>query len=169
VTLESIFAKSSRTRLGLRFANRMSSMRSQGYNVLMLKSAGTRLREVYSAFWFCVLTTAIGSTILSGCATTHADLALTAPSAAVVGVPFTVTATVTYKGKPDTVINNHIHFTSSDPSAILPGDHSFTPADAGSYTWTNGFTLSTPGNQTISGYIVDASGINASATIAVSP
>jgi hypothetical protein len=135
----------------------------------MVKSSGTRLREVSRAFRFCVLTAAIGSTIPSGCGTTHATLALSAPPAAVAGVPFTVTATVMYEGKPDTIINNHIHFTSSDPAAILPGDHSFTPADAGSYTWTNGFTLSTPGNQTISGYIVDASGINANVTIAVSP
>jgi hypothetical protein len=135
----------------------------------MVKSSGTKLREVSRAFRFCVVTTAIGSTILSGCGTTHANLALSAPSAAVAGVPFTVTATVTYKGKPDTVINNHIHFTSSDPAAVLPGDYYFQPADAGSHTWTNGFTLSTPGNQTISGYIVDASGINAGVTIAVSP
>ena len=144
-------------------------MRSQGCNVLVLKSSRMRLRQISRALRFSVLTAAIGATMSSGCGTTHATLALSAPSAAVAGIPFTVTATVTYKGKPDTVINNHIHFTSSDPAAVLPGDHYFTPADSGSYTWTNGFTLSTPGNQTISGYVVDASGINASATIAVSP
>ena len=92
-----------------------------------------------------------------------------APSAATAGIPFTVTINVLYQGKPDTVINSHIHFASSDPAAILPPDYYFTPIDGGSHTWTNGFTLMTPGNQTISGYIFDAMGINGSAAIAVSP
>jgi hypothetical protein len=127
------------------------------------------LPKVSKAFRLCALAAAIGSTIASGCGTTHAILALSAPFTAIAGIPFTITATVTYKGQPDTVINNHIHFTSSDPAAVLPGDYYFKPTDAGSHTWTNGFTLLTPGNQTISGYIVDAAGINASATIVVSP
>jgi hypothetical protein len=102
------------------------------------------------------------------CATTHAMLDFTAPSTATPGTPFTVTVTVLYQGKPDTVINSHIHFTSTDSAAILPGDYYFTPADAGSHTWTDGFTLNTPGSQTISGDIFDATGINGSATIVVS-
>jgi hypothetical protein len=104
-----------------------------------------------------------------GCDTTHATLDFIAPSTATAGTPFTVTVTVLYRGKPDTVINSHIHFTSSDPAAVVPGDYYFTPADAGSHTWTNGFTLNTPGSQVISGDIFDATGINGSATIAVSP
>ena len=103
------------------------------------------------------------------CATAHAILSFTAPSEATAGTPFTVTVDVLYQGKRDTVINSAIHFTSSDPAAILPPDYYFTPADAGSHTWNNGFTLSTPGKQTISGQIHDASGINGSVTVAVSP
>ena len=104
-----------------------------------------------------------------GCGTTHAVLNFTAPRTAVAGSPFTVTVTVTINGHPDTVINSRIHFTSSDPAAILPGDYYFTPADAGAHTWTNGFTLATPGNQTITGEIIDAIGINGSANVTVSP
>jgi hypothetical protein len=104
-----------------------------------------------------------------GCATTHATLSFAAPSAATASTPFTVTVTVLYKGKPDTVINSRIHFTSSDSAAVLPADYYFTPTDAGSHTWPNGFTLSTPGNQTISGEIIQAAGINGSAAITVSP
>jgi hypothetical protein len=107
--------------------------------------------------------------ILLACATAHAILSFTAPSEATAGNPFTVTVDVLYQGKRDTVINSAIHFTSSDPAAILPPDYYFTPADAGSHTWSNGFTLSTPGKQTISGQIHDASGINGSVTVAVSP
>lgn len=107
--------------------------------------------------------------ITLGCATPHATLSFTAPSAVTAGIPFTVTVNVIYQGKPDTVINNRIHFSSSDPAAILPPEYYFTAADAGSHTWTNGFTLSTPGNQTISGKIIEATGINGSVTITVSP
>ena len=96
-------------------------------------------------------------------------MSLIAPSAATKGTAFTVTVNVVYQGKADSVINGVIHFTSSDPAAVLPIDYQFTRTDAGSHTWTNGFTLSTPGNQTITGQIHDASAINASATIAVSP
>jgi len=103
-----------------------------------------------------------------GCATTHATLGFTAPSTATSSVSFTVTVDVLYQGTADAVINSRIHFTSSDPAAVLPADYYFTPADAGSHTWTNGFVLQTPGNQTISGEIVQATGINGSATITVS-
>jgi hypothetical protein len=128
-----------------------------------------RLGKACGAFRLCALIAALAVILASGCGTTHATLEFSAPSTATSGVPFTVTVNVVYKGKPDTVINSHIHFTSSDPAAVLPVDYYFTPADAGSHTWTNGFTLSTPGNQTISGAIFDATGINGSATIAVSP
>jgi hypothetical protein len=104
-----------------------------------------------------------------GCGTTHAILHFTAPPTARAGTPFTVIVSVVYQGKPDTVIDSRIHFTSSDPAAVLPPDYYFAPADAGSHSWMNGFTLVTPGDQTISATIADASGISGSATIAVSP
>jgi hypothetical protein len=104
-----------------------------------------------------------------GCGTTHAILNFTAPPTARAGTPFTVIVSVVYQGKPDTVIDSRIHFTSSDPAAVLPPDYYFAPADAGSHSWMNGFTLVTPGDQTISATIADASGISGSATIAVSP
>ncbi|HKV79867.1 MAG TPA: hypothetical protein VJP02_17090 [Candidatus Sulfotelmatobacter sp.] len=103
------------------------------------------------------------------CGTTHAVLNVAAPLTATAGSPFTVNVTVTIDGKRDAVINSRIHFTSSDPAAALPKDYYFTPADAGSHTWTNGFVLATSGNQTISGEIIDAIGISGSANIAVSP
>lgn len=105
----------------------------------------------------------------SACGTTHAVLNFTAPNATTAGSPFTITVAATIKGNRDTVINSRIHFTSSDPAAVLPGDYYFTAADAGSHTWTNGFTLMTAGNQTISGAIVDAVGVNGMANILVSP
>lgn len=115
------------------------------------------------------LTAVIVMSLTFGCATPHATLDFTAPSTATTGVPFSVTVTVIYQGKRDTIVNSVIHFTSSDPDAVLPPDYNFTPADAGSHTWTNGFTLVTLGNQTISGSLFDASGINGIANVTVSP
>src|SRR5207244_1328563 len=40
-----------------------------------------------------------------------------------------------------------IHFTSTDPQAILPSDYTFTAADAGSHTFS--VTLKTAGSQSI--------------------
>ena len=117
---------------------------------------------------------ALTGCMMIGCGTPHATLQFTAPPNAKAGTPFTVTVTVLYQGKLDTVINGPIHFTSSDPAAALPGNYYFTASDAGSHTFTNSFVLATAGSQTVSGYIyfdssMTKSGISGSATITVSP
>lgn len=104
-----------------------------------------------------------------GCANPHAILNFTAPSTATAGSPFTVTVIVTIDGKRDTIINSYISFTSTDSAAVLPPRYLFTPADAGSHTWTNGITLMTPGSQSISATIFDATGINGTVDVTVSP
>jgi hypothetical protein len=114
------------------------------------------------------LTTAIAVLLTFGCATPHAVLDFTAPSTATAGTAFTVTVTAMLGGQRDAMVNSYISFTSSDPSAILPSQYQFTSADAGSHTWTNGFILNTPGSQTISGSLYDASGINGTAAVTVS-
>jgi hypothetical protein len=115
------------------------------------------------------LTAVFGIVMTLGCATPHAVLNFSAPPSAAAASPFTITVTVTISGERDTIINSPIHFTSSDPAAALPSDYKFTEADAGSHTWTNGFVLMTAGNQTISGTIYDATGINGTAKVTVSP
>jgi hypothetical protein len=114
-----------------------------------------------------VLTAVLTISLTIGCGTPHAVLNFSAPHTAVTGSSFSVTVTALIGGERDTIINSPIHFTSSDPKAVLPPDYTFTPADAGSHTWTGGFTLKTPGDQIISADIFDASGINGSATIRV--
>ena len=122
-----------------------------------------------SALRLGALIAAITLSMAFGCGTTHASLEFTAPPTATAGSPFTVTVTVTADGKRDTIINGAIHFTSSDPAAVLPADYGFTPTDAGSHTWTNGFVLMTSGNQTISASIADINGINGTVNLTVSP
>ena len=117
-------------------------------------------------FALCIAATVL---LTGNCGTRHAVLDITAPAKVTAGSAFSVTVTVMIGSERDTIINNRIHFASSDPAAVLPGEYYFTPADAGSHTWTNGFILMTPGNQTISAEIIEATGIRGSAKISVSP
>lgn len=104
-----------------------------------------------------------------GCGTSHAILEFSAPSNVIARAPFPVTVTVMIGEHRDTMINSRIHFSSSDPAAVLPGDYYFSSADAGSHVWTNDFVLVSPGNQTISGEIIDATGINGMVNVNVLP
>ena len=126
-------------------------------------------RRVSVVLRLCALAVTLGASTTFGCGTPHAILTLTAPPAVTAGSPFTVTVTTTIDGKPDTIINSYISFTSSDPAAVLPSQYRFTPSDAGSHTWTNGFTLMTSGSQTVSATIFDATGINGTVSVKVSP
>jgi len=140
---------------------------SMGY--FLTKSYRSEIPETAVAVQLCAFIAAISLSMIVGCATPHAILNFTAPPTATASSAFSVTVTVTIGGRRDTIINSTIHFTSSDPAAVLPSDYTFTPADAGSHTWNNGFTLMTPGNQTISATIYDATGINGTANVTVSP
>jgi len=135
----------------------------------MAKSVRFTLWEAAVVLRRYALMAALAAMSPSGCGTAHATLDFIAPSTTTAGTPFTVTVNVLSQGKADTVIHSPIHFSSSDPAPVLPPDYYFTSADAGSHTWTNRFTLSTPGKQTISGAIFDAKGINGSATLTVTP
>jgi hypothetical protein len=102
-----------------------------------------------------------------GCGT-PATLVINAPSRAVAGSPFTITVTAMVGGSRDTIINSPIHFTSSDSAAVLPGDYDFTANDAGSHTFTNGVTLMTAGNQSITATVIGAPGLNGTTNVTVS-
>lgn len=70
------------------------------------------------------------------------------PSTTTAGVPqtFTVTA-LTANGSVNTGYSGTVHFTSSDPQAVLPANYTFTAADQGVYSFTA--TLKTAGTQSI--------------------
>ena len=79
----------------------------------------------------------------------HPTFQLTAPNSATSGTSFnfTVTAKNPVGSSTDISFAGTVHFTSSDPQAVLPADFTFTPSDQG----TQGFgaTLKTAGAQTI--------------------
>ncbi len=96
----------------------------------------------------------------------HAVLQISAPSTVTAGVPFTATVTAMYNGQRDSAIDGPIHFTTTDAAAHLPTLYVFTPADAGSHTFTD-LTLVTPGNQTITVSDYDATPIAGSTNLLV--
>jgi hypothetical protein len=73
-------------------------------------------------------------------------LVVSYPSATTAGTPFPVTVTaLDAYGQVDTGYQGTVHFTSTDPKAVLPADYTFTLADAGVHTFTP--DLKTEGGQ----------------------
>ena len=84
-----------------------------------------------------------------------------------VAASFTITALDQY-GNVATGYTGTVHFTSSDPQAVLPPDTTFTPADLGVKTVT--VTFKTPGTQSLTATDTLNSGITGGqSSIAVSP
>jgi len=103
-----------------------------------------------------------------GCGGPTANLVMVAPATVATGSPFTVTVSAMVNGSPDTIFNTVIHFTSSDPAAVLPSDYVFTQADAGSHTFTNGVTLMTAGSQSVTATVPSSPVLTATAKVTVS-
>jgi hypothetical protein len=89
----------------------------------------------------------VGITITPAAA---AQLVLSAPSSVTHRTTFSVTLTVEDAfGNVVTGYRGTIHFSSSDSSATLPANYTFTAADAGVHTFTQAFILRTKGKQTL--------------------
>jgi hypothetical protein len=67
-------------------------------------------------------------------------------------------------GYTDTVTFNT---SDRDPKVVLPGGYTFTAADQGTHTFRGGFTLMTPGDQTISAMDTADNSTVGSATVMV--
>jgi hypothetical protein len=76
------------------------------------------------------------------------DLKITAPAGSTAGQGFTLSVTAeNAQGTPVTGYTGTVHFTSTDGSATLPPDYTFTTADAGVHQFST--TLQTAGRQRI--------------------
>jgi hypothetical protein len=94
---------------------------------------------------------------------------LTALNPVTSGVPFDVTVTaVDPFGQVALGYTGTVTFSTSDPdpSVVLPADYTFTASDQGAHTFSGGFTLITPGDQTITATDT-ADGFSASAVVTV--
>jgi hypothetical protein len=103
-----------------------------------------------------------------------APLGVGAPSGSTAGAAFSVTVTTRdAAGNTMTSYPGTVHFTSSDPQAVLPADYTFTAADAGVHTFLNGAILKSSGPRSITvtdkatpGLTGTQSGINVAAAAA---
>src|SRR5262249_33458427 len=93
-----------------------------------------------------------------------------ASSAAVLaGTPVSLTVTaLDAANNTVTAYAGTVHFTSTDPSAGLPADYTFTAADGGVHTFPGGATLRTVGTQTVTVTDKAAGSVTGSTTITVS-
>lgn len=79
-----------------------------------------------------------------------AKLDFSAPANVATGVPFTTTVTAQDAlGNTETAYAGTVTFSSSDHTATLPPNRTFSPSDKGTHTFTNAITLNVLGNQTV--------------------
>ncbi len=96
------------------------------------------------------------------------ELILSAPASVTHGVAFSLTLTVADAyGNVVTGYLGTLHFTSSDRTAILPPNYTFTAGDAGVHTFVNKTTLKTKGTQTVTVTDTKNSGLTGGVSISV--
>jgi hypothetical protein len=96
-----------------------------------------------------VTTTITGQLVLQVTTASAASLTLVTPGSVKANASFSVTVTLKDGlGNVATTYTGKVHFSSSDPTATLPADYTFTAADAGTHTFSA--VLMVPPSQTIS-------------------
>ena len=94
--------------------------------------------------------TGSASVTVNAAAATH--IGVSAPSGGTVGVAFSYTVTALDQfNNTATGYTGTVHFTKSDTGAgsLVPSDYTFVAGDNGVHTFSNGVTLVTAGNQTV--------------------
>ena len=131
---------------------------------LTLKTAGSQTVTATDT----VTSSITGSATVAVSPAAASTLVVTAPASATTGAPFSVTVTAKDPyGNTATGYTGTVHFTSSDSSAVLPANYTFTAADAGVHIFT-GVILKTVASQTVTATDTVTSSITGSATVTVS-
>src|SRR5262249_23948946 len=95
---------------------------------------------------------------------------LTAPATVTAGTPFNVTVkAVDPFGQTALGYRGTAHFTSTDGQAVVPSDYTFTSGDGGVHVFSNGVTLKTAGNQTVTATDTATASLIGSASVSVNP
>lgn len=108
------------------------------------------------------------SNVQNDCVSAPPVFTMTTPvSGAGPSLPFNASVTLQSSVAPFTLTGYRgtVHFTSSDPQAILPPDYTYLVGDAGTHTFS--FTLQTLGDQTITVTDTRSSGFTGSGTVNV--
>ncbi|MGO9598661.1 MAG: DUF4082 domain-containing protein, partial [Isosphaeraceae bacterium] len=131
---------------------------------LILKTAGSQTVTATDT----VTSSITGSATVTVSPAAASTLVVTAPTSATTGAPFSVT--VTAKDPYNNIATGYlgtVHFTSSGTGTVLPANYTFTAADKGAHTFTNGVTLWTVGSQTVTATDTGTSSITGKATVTV--
>ena len=129
-----------------------------------LKTAGARTVKATDT-----LTPSItGSATVTVVAAAASTFTVSTPATATAGTAFTLTVTAwdSY-GNKATGYRGTIHFTSSDPQAVLPADYTFTATDNGAHSFSNAAALKTAGPQSLTATDSLTATITGQATIRV--
>ena len=126
---------------------------------------GARTRVLALATTLAVIASLVPLAVTAAAATHH-ELAATAAGSWVAGAARVLTVTAHNEDHSvDAGYAGTVHFSSSDPQAVLPADYAFSAADAGAHTFTA--TLETAGTQTISTWDVPHGSISGGLTVKV--
>ena len=130
-----------------------------------LETAATQLITATDTLTLGLTGSETGITV-SPAAASHLGIAAPAGSTAGSAFNVTVTALDPYNNTA-TGYTGAVHFTSSDGQAVLPGNYTFTAADNGVHTFSNGVTLKTAGSQTVTAADAVTISITGGATVAL--
>jgi uncharacterized repeat protein (TIGR03803 family) len=132
---------------------------------ITLKTAGTQSVTATDTVTSSFTATAGGIIVVPAAA---ARFVLTAPATVTHATAFNLTLTVyDAYGNVATGYTGTVHFSSSDSTATLPANYSFTAADAGAHTFTNKTILRKKGKQTVKVTDTLNSGLTATVSISV--
>ncbi len=131
-----------------------------------LKTAGTRSVTATDTVTSSIAGSQNAIVVNPGSATTISVSGLASPRSQGAVGSVTLTARDAY-GNTDPTYRGTVHFTSTDPKAVLPGDYAFTAADAGTHTFPNGVTLKTYSSQTVTATDKVTASITGSLTVSV--
>ena len=129
-----------------------------------LKTVGTQSLTAKDVSWSTVTGTQSGITVTPAAAS---KFLVSAPAGSMAGSAFSVTVTARdqYNNTAPSYAGT-IHFTSTDGAATLPGNYTFTAADAGVHAFA-GIILKKAGSQTVTATDAVTSSINGGAPLAV--
>jgi hypothetical protein len=133
---------------------------------LSLKTAGTR--SITATDTVTASITGSQTVTVTPGAATHFSVSTANPYVAGVGHTVTVTALDAY-GNVATGYRGTIHFTSSDPAAVLPANYTFLAADNGVHAFSGGLSLKTAGTRSITATDTLTASITGSQTVTVTP
>jgi len=131
---------------------------------LTLKTAGSR--SVTATDTVTASINGSQTVTVTPAAATHFTISTSNPYVAGAVHTVTVTAKDAY-GNVAKGYRGTIHFTSSDPAAVLPANYTFTAGDAGVHAFSGGLTLKTAGSRSVTATDTVTASILGSLTVTV--